>query len=151
VNLVRGDFYTADLGGGFDCVTYWNGFGVGTDADQRRLLRRVSGTWLAPGGSMVLDVFSPWRWAREAGTVRRVNHAVALINAIPYDPVSSRLVDTWWPAGGQVCGRHPVRPLLRADGPGAVGRGNRAAPRPGCTRRRPSARPSAQLRPGRRR
>lgn len=98
IRLLQGDFYTLDIGGGFDCITYWNGFGVGTDDDQRRLLHRVSDTWLAPGGSLILDVFSPWRWSREAGTVRNVHYAVALVNAIDYDPVSSRFIDRWWPA-----------------------------------------------------
>lgn len=99
VRLLHGDFYTLDVGGGFDCVTYWNGFGVGTDDDERRLLRRVSETWLAPGGSLILDVFSPWRWSREAGTVNSVQYAVPLVNAIDYDPVSSRFIDRWWPEG----------------------------------------------------
>lgn len=98
LSLLQADFYTADLGTDFDCVTYWNGFGVGTDADQRRLLRRVSDVWLAPGGSMILDVFSPWRWAREAGTTRHVDLVVALVNAIEFEPVDSRFVDRWWPA-----------------------------------------------------
>lgn len=39
---VEADFYTVELAGRFDVVCYWDGFGVGSDADQRRLLRRIA-------------------------------------------------------------------------------------------------------------
>lgn len=98
VDVVEGDFFTVELDGRFDCVAYWNGFGVGSDADQRRLLRRMADTWLAPGGSVILDVFSPWRWARVAGQQETVVRDMALVHARAFDPVLSRFVDRWWPA-----------------------------------------------------
>jgi len=96
--VVEADLYTVELDGTFDLVTYWNGFGVGTDADQRRLLRRVSKTWLEPGGVMIMDVYSPWAWARIAGETERTSQAIDLVNFNDYDPVGNRFVDEWWPA-----------------------------------------------------
>ena len=32
--IVEGDFYSADLGSGYDAVVYWNGFGMNEDADE---------------------------------------------------------------------------------------------------------------------
>ncbi len=101
VTVVEGDFYTVELDGAFDCVAYWNGFGIGDDADQRRLLRRVATTWLAPGGSVILEVFSPWRWARDAGRTEVVPRDTALVHALDYDPVRSRFVDRWWQEGDE--------------------------------------------------
>lgn len=101
VRVIEGDFYAVELDGRFDCVAYWNGFGVGTDGDQRRLLRRITELWLAPGGHVVLDVFSPWRWARAAGRREVVRRETPLVNARDYDPVRSRFVDRWWPEGDE--------------------------------------------------
>jgi protein-L-isoaspartate O-methyltransferase len=41
LTLLEADFYTVDVPSQFDVVCYWDGFGVGSDADQQRLLRRV--------------------------------------------------------------------------------------------------------------
>lgn len=94
--VVEGDFYQVDVGREFDCVCCWNGFGVGTDAEQRQLLRRVSAEWLAPGAVMVLTVFSPFRWARDAGVVELDAEQPGLHNRRSYDPYASRFRDTWW-------------------------------------------------------
>ncbi|MEU7217184.1 class I SAM-dependent methyltransferase [Nocardia iowensis] len=99
LRIVEGDFYAVELGEQFDCVVYWNGFGVGTDAEQRALLRRVSAEWLRPGGAMIVDVFSPWKWARVAGELDHEKYVVELANSNDYDPVTSRFNDRWWPVG----------------------------------------------------
>lgn len=36
VKLIEGDFYTVAIAGRYGAVTYWDGFGVGTDSDQGR-------------------------------------------------------------------------------------------------------------------
>lgn len=101
VRVVEGDFYEVRVGGPFDCVMYWNGFGIGNDADQRRLLRRVHDEWLNPGGTLLLDVFSPIPWAARAGTREKRKAAIELVNAHDFDPSTSRFIDTWWPAGDE--------------------------------------------------
>jgi SAM-dependent methyltransferase len=105
LRIVRDDFYTVALGERFDVVCYWNGFGIGTDADQRRLLRRISTEWLAPGGRALIDVMNPLVWASWDG---QADHKPArpadgyqhsLTQRLAYDPVHSRYTDTWQETG----------------------------------------------------
>lgn len=46
LSFIHADFTRAELEQRFDVVTYWNGFGIGTDADQRALLNQIARTWL---------------------------------------------------------------------------------------------------------
>ncbi len=67
LTFLEADFYTVDLPGPFDVVVCWQIFGIGSDADQRRLLRRISREWLAPGGKVLLDVYHPAGPMRDNG------------------------------------------------------------------------------------
>jgi SAM-dependent methyltransferase len=105
LEVVRGDFYEVDLGRTFDIVVYWNGFGVGSDADQRRLLRRIADEWLRPDGVALIDVASPFCWARWAqegdGDEHDPDPARGYVHRgirqrIDYDPVANRAIDSWW-------------------------------------------------------
>ncbi|WP_335987857.1 class I SAM-dependent methyltransferase [Glycomyces sp. MUSA5-2] len=103
LEVVRGDFYDVAVAGPFDAVTYWNGFGIGTDADQRRLLRRIAG-WLAPEGNALVDVCNPLVWARWDGDTEALHPAPErgyrheLRQRMAYDPVAAVAVDSWWDA-----------------------------------------------------
>lgn len=97
LTVVTGDFATVDLAGRFDVVTYWDGFGTGADADQRRLLRRVA-AWLRPEGRALIEVSVPWSWAALAGREQRFARAA---RRYAFDPDGCRLVDTWWPLGDE--------------------------------------------------
>jgi SAM-dependent methyltransferase len=111
VTLVRGDFYTVDLDGRFDAVTYWDGFGVGTDNDQRRLLTRIARDWLTPGGFALIDVFNPFVWAAQHGVHEHRDARPAdgypheLDRAFTFDARTSIGTDTWWETA------HPGRRL----------------------------------------
>ena len=102
LNFIKGDFYTADLGKNFDVVAYWNGFGIGSDADQRRLLRRIAKEWLTVDGKVLIDIGNPFvraSWAgdeehKEANPERGYEHTID--ERTDYDPVKNRFVDTWW-------------------------------------------------------
>jgi SAM-dependent methyltransferase len=100
--VVKGDFYRVDLPDRFAVVCYWNGFGIGSDTDQRRLLRRIATEWLAPGGVALVDIANPFVWARWDGDeeVREARpdagYAYTLRERTSYDPVSNRAIDTWW-------------------------------------------------------
>src|SRR5690625_1653505 len=59
LNIIEGDFYTVDLAKNFDLVLYFDGFGIGSDVDQRRLLKRVS-NWLRADGEAYIDIYTPW-------------------------------------------------------------------------------------------
>jgi SAM-dependent methyltransferase len=105
LTVVNEDFYTVRLDGRFDAVTYWNGFGVGSDADQRRLLSRVAADWLRPGGVALIDVSDPFVWFSWHGDeTHRLpdasrGYAHELYERTTFDPLTCRATDTWWPAG----------------------------------------------------
>lgn len=96
------DFYTVKLQEKFDIVCYWNGFGIGADADQRRLLKRISDEWLNSGGKALIDIANPYVWAKWVGDE---DHLIAnpkegykynVNQKIDFDPVHNRFIDTWW-------------------------------------------------------
>lgn len=97
LHVVAGDFYEANLGRSFDCVVYWNGFGIGSDNDQRRLLRRVGAEWVTPGGPFIVDVMAPYRWIRDAGNTYVEEDVAGLVNGRGFDPIAGRFIDSWWP------------------------------------------------------
>ena len=105
VRFITADFYDVELSEHFDVVSYWNGFGVGTDADQRRLLRRVTDEWLAPDGKALIDIANPFVWARWHGDRESrparpyVGYRHSLEELTEFDPVGCSAIDTWWPAG----------------------------------------------------
>jgi SAM-dependent methyltransferase len=101
--FLEADFYTVDLAQKFDVVTYWDGFGVGTDEDQRILLKRISHEWLKESGCLIMDIFNPYKAARDAGSEKRlpplkgVPGSVEMINRHFFDPAVSRWIDEWEP------------------------------------------------------
>ncbi|HRW08559.1 MAG TPA: class I SAM-dependent methyltransferase [Caldilineaceae bacterium] len=95
MTVVEGDFYAVEIEGTFDIVTYWDGFGIGTDADQRRLLKRVAG-WLTADGCALFEVATPWYAASVAGRGWEVGAAERQYS---FDGEQCRGVDTWWPKG----------------------------------------------------
>lgn len=134
LTVVEADFYTVELDGRFDLVTYWDGFGIGADADQRRILRRIAG-WLAPQGAALLDVFSPFRPAHDAGTEERlaplpgVPGSVEMIRRCHFDAVQCRWTDEWIPTAAPeralaqtIRCYSPADLLLLLEGTGLVAR-----------------------------
>lgn len=97
LRVLNADFYSVELEGRFDVVAYWDGFGLGEDADQRRLLRRIA-SWLAPGGCALIDISTPWYWSAAAGVEMRWERAARRYD---FDPEGCRLLDTWWPEGDE--------------------------------------------------
>jgi SAM-dependent methyltransferase len=93
LSIIEGDFYTVAVPGPFDVVCYFDGFGIGEDADQRRLLRRIA-QWLAPGGCALLDVLTPWYWAARDGEAYQVRRASGQYT---FDADACRMVDRMWP------------------------------------------------------
>lgn len=91
LSVVQGDFYAVELPGPYDVVCYWDGFGIGADSDQRRLLGRIRG-WLAPGGLALVDVYTPWYAARSDGVGWPVGDAHRTYG---FDAEGCRWLDTW--------------------------------------------------------
>ncbi len=95
LRVIQGDFYEVEFSDPFDVVCYWDGFGIGTDSDQRRLLNRVA-AWLRPSGFALIEVYSPQYWADAAG--RRAEFG-KVARRYDFDREKSRLLDRWWPVG----------------------------------------------------
>lgn len=101
--VLQADFYGAPIVERFDLVCLWETFGLGSDADQRRLLRRIATEWLAPGGSALVEVYSPFRPARDACTAERlkplrgVPGSVEMWERCHFDPLHCRWIDEWEP------------------------------------------------------
>jgi SAM-dependent methyltransferase len=110
LQFVLADFFAVNLEGRFDVICYFDGFGIGEDEDQRRLLGRMGG-WLAPEGVALLDVYTPWYWAGASGQTMQFEDACRRYG---FDAEAGRMLDTWWPAD------HPettVTQSLRCYGP----------------------------------
>jgi SAM-dependent methyltransferase len=95
ITVIEGDFFEVELREDFDIVCYWDGFGTGSDEDQKRLLRRMAG-WLLPTGFVLVEVYTPWYWASAAG--RKMCRG-GVIRRYDFDSEHGRMLDTWWPAG----------------------------------------------------
>lgn len=96
VRALTGDFYHADPGGPFDLVCYWDGFGIGTDDEQRALLGRVPG-WLNPDGRALIEVYMPYYWAKHAGFTRQ---ATNYTQTYGFDAGGCRFTDTYHAGNG---------------------------------------------------
>ena len=93
VRVIEADFYQAVFPDeGFDAVCYWDGFGIGTDEEQRILLRRIR-NWLSPEGIALIDVYTPWHAAKSAGYGGQVGRAR---REYEFDGENCRWVDRWW-------------------------------------------------------
>ena len=102
LTALEADFYSVSLAAEFDVVCYWDGFGVGADADQCRLLRRIASEWLKPGGCALIDVFNPFRWVRESGKEwildrNHSSHRYRQRRRFQFDVVRGCFVDEWCP------------------------------------------------------
>jgi SAM-dependent methyltransferase len=93
--VVQGDFYEIELSGSFDVVCYFDGFGTGSDADQRRLLRRIA-AWLKPEGCALIDIYSPWYWTVDD---EKEYHEGNVVGRCDFDAYECRLEDSIWPVG----------------------------------------------------
>ena len=93
LTVVQASFYEVILDGQFDVICYYDGFGVGSDADQRRLLQRIAG-WLTPTGSTLIEIYTPWYAASVDGRGWTVGQAERRYN---FDADGCRWLDTWWP------------------------------------------------------
>jgi SAM-dependent methyltransferase len=105
LSILQQDFYETTLPEPVDAVCYWNGFGVGTDSDQRRLLHRICTEWLRPDGIALIDIFNPFVWARWDGDDDSLEADPArgyrrnLSQHIEFSPVTCSATDTWWETG----------------------------------------------------
>ena len=96
ITVIQGDFYQADLPDQFDVVCYWDSFGIGTDTDQQRLLKRIR-QWLKSGGTAFIDIYTPWFWAGAAGQSMSFGNGIQ--REYGFDAEGCRMLDSWWEKG----------------------------------------------------
>ncbi|TFB22160.1 class I SAM-dependent methyltransferase [Filobacillus milosensis] len=95
VSIVHGDFYEVEFDKQFDIICYWDGFGIGSDADQQKLLKRVS-KWMKSDALALIDIYTPWYWAKVAGESMSMG---GLARQYDFDSIECKMVDTWWIKG----------------------------------------------------
>lgn len=94
LTALQKDFYRIELPHTFDVVCYWDGFGLGKDGDQQRLLKRIY-QWLEPHGCALIDVYTPWYWTQAAGHKTLLGSNIARCS--DFDAMGCRMIDYWWP------------------------------------------------------
>lgn len=87
-----GDFYTFELPETFDVVSYFDGFGIGSDEDQLLLLQRIR-NWMKKDGCALIDIYQPRYWQQVDGREMTVDAARRVYH---YDEGSRSMLDTWW-------------------------------------------------------
>jgi len=98
LQAISGDFFEIELGARFDVVAYFDGFGIGSDDDQQRLLRRIR-EWLARDGCALIDVLSPWYWANATGEGEEFPEGSGVWYRDSFDAEGSRMVEEMWQEG----------------------------------------------------
>ena len=95
LTVLEADFFTVTLPQGhFAAICYWDGFGLGSDTEQRQLLLRMA-NWLHPDGVVFMDVYTPWYWAAQADAELSIG---SIKRRYRFDAEHCRMLDTWWPA-----------------------------------------------------
>jgi len=93
LNIIEGDFYNIKLNNRFDVVCYWDGFGIGSDEEQKYLLERIS-KWLKPNGSALIDIYTPWYWSKVVGVEMEF---INIKRHYSFDFEECRMLDRWCP------------------------------------------------------
>lgn len=92
LTVICDDFYHASVNQTFDVVCYLDGFGIGSDTDQQKLLRRIH-DWLTPDGCAIIDIYTPWFWANTKG--QQMDFAT-FKRQYDFDADGCRMIDTWY-------------------------------------------------------
>lgn len=95
VTILCGDFYEIELNDTFDCVLYSDGFGVGEDEDQLRLLKRIH-SWLTDDGYALIDIYEPNYWRQVYKGEMMPGEDSSVLRKYDYEEQASRFTDTWW-------------------------------------------------------
>ncbi|WOV86921.1 class I SAM-dependent methyltransferase [Sporosarcina oncorhynchi] len=93
IDVHLGDFYTYTFPTQFDVVSYFDGFGIGTDDDQLMLLNRMK-TWMKDDGCALIDIYTPDYWRTiAAGQKMKIDDAERIYS---FDEENCRMIDSWW-------------------------------------------------------
>lgn len=93
INVIQGDFYEVILDETFDLICYFDSFGIGSDEEQRALLKRMK-SWLRPEGCMIIEIGAIWYWGGIAKG--RLMDLGDCYRQYDFDAQNARLIDRWW-------------------------------------------------------
>lgn len=103
LRVVDGDFLTVNIEEAFPTVCMFETFGLGSDKDQRELLKRIQRHWLTDNGVLILDVYHPFGPIKAAGTKQELDKldnvpgSVDMTEYSYYDGIKNRWIDVWEP------------------------------------------------------
>ena len=103
LRVVEGNFLKVRIKEKFAMICMFETFGMGSDQNQRRLLKGIKKNWLQTGGVLILDVYHPFGPIRAAGqnrTLKRLQNvpgSVAMTEYSDYDGIKNRWIDVWEP------------------------------------------------------
>lgn len=93
IDIHEGDFYTYEFSKQFNVVGYFDGFGIGSDEDQLKLLQRMK-SWVKDDGLLLIDIYHPHYWRTIAsGQKMKIDDAERVYS---FDEVNCRMIDSWW-------------------------------------------------------
>ncbi|MDQ0160915.1 class I SAM-dependent methyltransferase [Alkalibacillus salilacus] len=95
VTSLCGSFYDIEFPQTFDTVLYIDGFGVGEDADQLYLLKRIR-EWLTEDGVGLIDIYNPPYWRKAAGEQMYIDSDREVCRKYGYIDETNHMTDTWW-------------------------------------------------------
>ena len=97
IETVHGSFYDVTIKHKFDAIIYIDGFGVGTDDDQLKLLKNIK-HWLKDDGCALIDVYQPEHWKKADGVEMYLNRRDMphIKRRYSYDFEADIMMDTWW-------------------------------------------------------
>ena len=92
IEFINDDFYNVDFKKYFDAIVYWDGFGIGEDEDQIRLLEKYS-EFLNNNGKFLIDIYTPWFWSYASGQSMEFD---SFKRIYVYDAYNNRMIDKWF-------------------------------------------------------
>lgn len=97
IETVHGSFYGVTIKHKFDAIIYIDGFGVGTDDDQLKLLKNIK-YWLKDDGCALIDVYQPEHWKKADGVEMYLNRRDMphIKRRYSYDFEENIMMDNWW-------------------------------------------------------
>lgn len=97
VEAIHGSFYDVYLPQKFDSIIYMDGFGVGTDEDQVKLLKNIH-HWMDDSGCVLIDIYQPEHWKKADGIEMYPNprNMPHIKRKYSYDFEKNMMMDTWW-------------------------------------------------------
>jgi len=103
LKAIEGDFLKVRIEEKFSTICMFESFGLGSDSDQRKLLRRIARNWLTDNGVLIMDVYHPCGPIKAAGTkqsldrLENVPGSVDMTEYSYYDGIKNRWIDIWEP------------------------------------------------------